>query len=78
MYSTSERTKQVFSKVLELDPETLLENAELAADLGIDSLHQVEVIMAIEEEFDIVIENNVADRIISIGDVVKLVDQLAK
>ncbi|MEG4108086.1 acyl carrier protein [Microcoleus sp. S13_C5] len=58
-----EKVKAVVAKQLEVDASEVTINANFANDLGADSLDAVELIMAIEEEFDIEIPDEVAEQI---------------
>ncbi|MEG4074640.1 acyl carrier protein [Microcoleus sp. Pol14C2] len=58
-----EKVKAVVAKQLEVDASQVTINANFANDLGADSLDAVELIMAIEEEFDIEIPDEVAEQI---------------
>ncbi|MEG4047218.1 acyl carrier protein [Microcoleus sp. Pol17_C1] len=58
-----EKVKAVIAKQLEVDASQVTINANFANDLGADSLDAVELIMAIEEEFDIEIPDEVAEQI---------------
>ena len=53
----------------EADLETLLED-----ELGLDSLDKVELVMEIEKRFNIRIDDSEADKLLTLGDVVNLVD----
>lgn len=58
-----EKLKAVVAKQLEVDASEVTINANFANDLGADSLDAVELIMAIEEEFDIDIPDEAAEKI---------------
>ena len=57
-----ERVKKVIAEELMIEVEAV-DNAAIFTELGADSLDTVELIMAIEEEFDITIEDEVAEHI---------------
>ena len=70
-------SEEVFDKVKEIIVEQLgvaenavTEEASFIDDLGADSLDIVELIMALEEEFDIEIPDNDAEKVVTVGDVV--------
>ncbi len=70
-------SEEVFDKVKEIIVEQLgvaenavTEEASFIDDLGADSLDIVELIMALEEEFDIEIPDSDAEKVVTIGDVV--------
>ncbi len=58
---------------LGVDEEEIEETSEFAADLGADSLDLVELIMSMEEEFDLNIPDEDVENIVSVGDAVKYV-----
>ncbi len=51
---------------------------ELVADLGADSLDAVEIIMNLEEEFDVTVPDVDASQIKTVGEIVKLIEELKK
>ena len=62
-----ERVKTIVVQQLEVDKEQVTEEASFANDLGADSLDTVELVMALEEEFDIEISDEVAEQIDTVG-----------
>ncbi|MBR8832033.1 MAG: Acyl carrier protein [Chroococcopsis gigantea SAG 12.99] len=70
-----ERVKKVVVEQLEVEPEKVKEEASFANDLGADSLDIVELVMALEEEFDIEIPDEAAEEIDTVG---KAVSHIAK
>ena len=70
-------SEEVFDKVKEIIVEqlgvaenTVTSEASFIDDLGADSLDIVELIMALEEEFDIEIPDSDAEKVVTVGDVV--------
>ena len=53
MASIEERVKQIIAEQLGVDEEQVVDNAAFMDDLGADSLDTVELVMALEEEFDV-------------------------
>lgn len=49
------KIQEIITSILKIEPEKVVENAHLVDDLGADSLERVELIMKLEEEFDITI-----------------------
>jgi acyl carrier protein len=72
--STLDRVKKVVVKKLEVSDEQVLEGASFIEDLGADSLDVVELVMALEEEFDIEIPDEEAEKIKTVGDAVSFID----
>ncbi|MFN9175714.1 MAG: acyl carrier protein [Synechocystis sp.] len=62
-----EKVKKIVVEQLEADPDKVTPEATFADDLGADSLDTVELVMALEEEFDIEIPDEVAETIDTVG-----------
>lgn len=58
-----EKVKKIVVEQLEVDPDTVTPEATFANDLGADSLDTVELVMALEEEFDVEIPDEAAEKI---------------
>jgi len=65
-----EKVKDIVVEQLGVNPEDLSMQSSLIDDLGADSLDIVELIMALEEEFNLEISDEDAEKIITMGDVV--------
>ena len=74
MKTTEQRIKEIIVRQLEVDGSQLNEDASIT-DLGADSLDTVELVMAIEEEFDIEISDAAANNIITIKEIVDFVEK---
>ena len=66
-----EKLQQIKSEVLNVDAEEITMDTTFVDDLGADSLDIFQIIMGIEEEFDIEISNEDAEKIVSVGDAVE-------
>ena len=66
-----EALQKIIAEVLNVDPDEITINTTFVDDLGADSLDIFQIIMGIEEEFDIEIPNEEAEKIISVGDAVE-------
>ena len=66
-----EKLKKVIADVLNVDPEEITMDTTFVDDLGADSLDVFQIIMGIEEEFDIEIAQEEAEKIVSVGDAVE-------
>ncbi len=75
MSDVFERVKAIVIKHLEAPPEKVTEKASFIDDLGADSLDNVELVMAFEEEFDIEIPDDAAEHIQTVGDAVKFIQE---
>ncbi len=70
-----EAVKKVVIEQLDVEAEKVTPEASFANDLGADSLDTVELVMALEEEFDIEISDEVAEQIDTVG---KAVEHITK
>lgn len=76
--SVFEKVKEIIVKELKVDAEKVTLEASLKDDLGADSLDAVEIIMDIEDEFNIEVEDTVAESVTTIGDLVQYIEKVAK
>jgi acyl carrier protein len=73
-----ERVQGIVTERLGVEAEQVVPEAEFIGDLNADSLDLVEVIMAIEQEFDLEIKDDEAENIRSVGDAVKYIEEHAQ
>ena len=73
-----ERVRKIVIEHLDADAEKVTEKASFINDLGADSLDQVELVMAFEEEFGCEIPDDAAETILTVGDAVKFLEKNAK
>ena len=66
-----EKLKKVIAEVLNVDPEEITMETTFSEDLGADSLDVFQIIMGIEEEFDIESPTEEAEKISTVGDAVE-------
>ncbi|CRZ34319.1 acyl carrier protein [Herbinix hemicellulosilytica] len=66
-----EKLQKIISEVMNVDPDEITEDTTFVDDLGADSLDIFQIIMGIEEEFDIEISNEDAENIVTVGDAVE-------
>lgn len=71
---TLDRVKKVVVQQLSVEDAEVVENASFTNDLGADSLDQVELVMAFEEEFGVEIPDEDAEKIITVKDAVSYID----
>jgi acyl carrier protein len=76
--ATFDRVKKVVVDQLDVNEDEVTPMASFVDDLGADSLDQVELIMAFEEEFDIEIPDEDAEKITTVGDAVNYIDEKTK
>lgn len=70
-----DKVKEIIVDELGVDEEEIKLESNLNDDLGADSLDAVELIMALEDEFDMTIDDDVAQNIKTVADIVKLIEQ---
>ena len=68
-----DRIKKVITNHLGVKNEKVTENAKFIEDLGADSLDQVELVMALEEEFKCEIPDEAAEKIVTVKDAIDLI-----
>jgi acyl carrier protein len=75
MATTFEKVKKIIVEQLGVDEAEVTPEASITDDLGADSLDQVELVMAFETEFNIDIPDEEAEKIKTVGDAVKRIDE---
>ena len=70
-----ETVKKIIVENMNVDAEKITMETLLVDDLGADSLDAVELIMALEDEFDMVMEDDAAQNVKSVGDLVKYIEE---
>jgi acyl carrier protein len=73
--SVNEKVKGIISEQLGVKKEEIKPESSFIDDLGADSLDTVEVVMALEEEFGIEIPDEDAEKITTVGEAVKYIDE---
>lgn len=68
------RVREIIAEQLGIGEEDISLESTFTADLGADSLDFVELMMALEEEFEIDISEEVSERLESVGDVIRLLE----
>ena len=69
-----EKLKKIIAEVLNVDEEEITMETTFVDDLGADSLDIFQIIMGIEEEFDIEIDNEEAEKIATVQDAVNYIE----
>ena len=67
------KVKEIIIEQLGVPESTITTEASFIDDLGADSLDIVELIMALEEEFDLEIPDSDAEKVVTVGDVVEYI-----
>ena len=68
------KVRKIVADHLGVDEEKVTEEASFIDDLGADSLDTVELVMAFEEEFGSEISDSEAEKILTVGDAIKFID----
>lgn len=71
-----EKLKEIIAEVLGTDMDNITEETTFVDDLGADSLDVFQIIMGVEEEYDIEIDGETAEQIQTIGDAVRIIRSL--
>ena len=66
-----EKLKSIIAEVLNVEEDEITMDTTFVDDLGADSLDVFQIIMGLEEEFDIEIPNGEAEKIVTVGDAVE-------
>ena len=77
MSEIGERVKKIVVEHLGVEPEKVVDNASFIDDLGADSLDTVELVMAFEEEFSVEVPDEDAEKLQTVGDVTKYIEDKA-
>lgn len=72
--SVAEKVKEIVVQQLGVNEEQATDDASFIEDLGADSLDQVELVMALEEEFSIEIPDEDAQKITTVGQAIEYID----
>ncbi len=75
MSDIQEKVMEIICEQLDVEAEAVVLEASFVDDLGADSLDQVELIMAIEEEFDVSIPDEDAEKIVKVSDAIEYIEK---
>ena len=75
MSDIGERVKKIVVEHLGVEPDKVTDGASFIDDLGADSLDIVELVMAFEEEFGVEIPDDAAEKISTVSDAIKYIDE---
>ncbi len=76
--STEQKVKDIIVEQLGVNADQVVSEAKFIEDLGADSLDTVELIMALEEEFGIEVPDEEAEKLVSVGDVTRYIEENKK
>ena len=74
--STEDKIKEIIAEKLSVEMEEVIPTANFVDDLGADSLDLVELVMTMEEEFDVDISDEDAERLVTVQDAINFVSGL--
>ena len=69
-----EKVKKLISEQLDVEEDVIKETSSITDDLGADSLDVVDLVMSIEDEFDVEIPEDQVENIKTVGDIVKYIE----
>ncbi|MBO5956481.1 MAG: acyl carrier protein [Bacteroidales bacterium] len=75
MADVKEKVVSIIVDKLGVNPEDVVETASFTNDLGADSLDTVELIMEFEKEFNVTIPDDQAEKISTVGDALKYIEE---
>lgn len=78
MSDVETRVFKLVADHLKVDPLKVKADASFSSDLGFDSLDQVEMVMAFEEEFGIEIPDEAAEKIVKVSDAIRYIEEKTK
>ncbi len=70
-----DKVKKIIVDQLDVEEDKVTEAASISDDLGADSLDVVDLVMSFEEEFDIEIPDDQVEKIKTVGDIVKFIEE---
>ena len=69
-----ETLKKLLAEELQIDPKTVTLDAELASDLGLNSIELANLVMLCEEKFDVTIDDDDIHKFVTISDVAEYLE----
>ena len=69
-----DKVKELISEQLDVKADDITETSNIQDDLGADSLDVVDLVMALEDEFDVEIPEDQVENIKTVGDIVKFIE----
>lgn len=71
---TIDTVKNIIAEQLDLDPDDITMQSAIMEDLGADSLDVVEILIAFEDEFDVKLPEEEVEKLKTVGDIVKYIE----
>jgi acyl carrier protein len=75
MSATAEKVRAILAAQLDIDAEKITDTTDIADDLGADSLDVVELMMSVEEEFELTIDEEAVKTFRTVADVASYIDE---
>lgn len=75
---TFDKVKKLLAEQLNIDESKITENSKVIDELGADSLDVVEMLMTLEDEFNVTVSDEESVNLKTVGDIVKLIDSKLK
>ncbi len=75
---TFDKVKKLLADQLNIDASKITESSKVIDDLGADSLDVVEMLMTLEDEFNVTVTDDESVNLKTVGDIVKLIDSKTK
>ena len=75
MEVSQDKIRQIIADQLGVKKEEVTDNAKFVDDLGADSLDTVELVMALEEEFGVEIPDEDAEKLATVGDALRYIEE---
>lgn len=72
---TYSKVVSIIAEQLGISEESINANSDVVKDLGADSIDIVQLLMAMEDEFGVTVTEDDADRLKTVGDIVKIIDE---
>jgi acyl carrier protein len=73
-----EKVKKLLAEQLNINADTITESSRVIEDLGADSLDVVEMLMVLEDEFNVTVSDEESLKLKTVGDIVSLIDKKVK
>ncbi len=70
-----EKVKDILAKQFEVEADTITEQTDIAEDLGADSLDVVDVLMSLEDAFDVEIPDEEIEKLTTVGALVSYIEE---
>jgi len=77
MEVSQDKIRQIIADQLGVKKDEVTDNAKFVDDLGADSLDTVELVMALEEEFGVEIPDEEAEKLLTVGDALRYIEEKA-